>query len=183
MGERKIVPVRIVDPSTGETIREFNVAVTEADQTPLIVPVRVIEAEKPEPQYVSVKAIEPEPKRGPMLDALAQAKRVPLGEIKRVLTENTTYRRTLGMTRAEKAKTAAPETPPEATDRIKGGVHPLYYINRLTSLLDAGLWENGSRNEQKALRKLLLALERVVRADQGDIAGTGDERKSKETIT
>ncbi len=165
MGEKKItrqeiVPGRIVDPSTGETIREFSVAVTEADQTPLTIPVRVVEVET-EPRYISVEVRESGPKRGSTLEVLAQATRVPLGKIERRLTENTAYRRTLGMTRAENAKTAAPE----ATNRIKGGMAPIYYINRLTSLIESGLWEDGSRNEQAALWKLLLALERVVRVD------------------
>lgn len=102
--------------------------------------------------------------RGITLQMLASAVHVPLAKIERRLETNTGFGRKLGMMVALKASMTAlagkklSEKQLDA-NRFSGGMRPLYYINQLIGLVEAGLCEWGSDKEREALRKLLETLE------------------------
>jgi hypothetical protein len=113
----------------------------------------------------AVRALE----RGIELQALAEAVHIPVAGIQRRLQENTAWSRDLGITVPLKGamKSLAGKDVTEqqmAANRFSGGMRPVYYINQLVALLDAGLYDWGSENERAALKRLQKKLrEKLVR--------------------
>jgi hypothetical protein len=58
-----------------------------------------------------------------------------------------------------------------AANKYSGGMRPLYYVNELTSLLDAGLWNWGGENVRKGLKRLAKLIS--VKAGHGKTLAEG----------